>query len=89
MQKLINVMAVLSFVGTAGIVGGGTYLYVQKDAITAQLMGKVAAAATEAIAGALPSIVDGAMPELPKATGGAALPFGEGKGGGVPGMRLP
>ena len=68
-------MAVLSFVGTAGIVGGGTYLYMQKDAITAQLMGKVAAAATEAIAGALPSMMGGAMPELPKATGGASLPI--------------
>ena len=74
MKKLINAMAVLSFLGTASIIGGGTYLYVQKDAITAQLMGKVAAAATEAIAGALPALVDGAVPELPKATGGASLP---------------
>jgi len=69
-------MAVLSFLGTASIVGGGTYLYVQKDAIAAQLMGKVAAAATEAIASGLPSLVEGSMPELPKATGGASIPAG-------------
>ena len=75
MQKVINVMAVLSFVGTAGIVGGGAYLYTQKDAISAQVMGKVAAAATEAIAGALPDMLSGSMPELPKETGGAALPM--------------
>ena len=39
-----------------------------------RLMGKVAAAATEAIAGALPTLMDSATPELPKATGGASIP---------------
>ena len=33
MQKLINVLAVLSFIGTAGIVGGGTYVYLNREAI--------------------------------------------------------
>ena len=37
MQKLINVLAVLSFVGTAGIVGGGTALYLNKDSIVCLL----------------------------------------------------
>ena len=32
--KVINVLAVLSFVGTVGIIGGGTYFYLQKDAIS-------------------------------------------------------
>ena len=36
----------------------------------------------------LPGMLDAAMPELPGATGGA-IPMGEGKGGAVPGMRLP
>ena len=31
MQKLINVLAVLSFIGTAGIVGGGTYVYLNRE----------------------------------------------------------
>ena len=44
---------------------------------------KIAAAATDAIAGALPGMMDAAMPELPGATGGA-IPMGEGKGGSVP-----
>ena len=34
MQKLINVLAVLSFVGTASIVGGGVYVYLNREAIT-------------------------------------------------------
>jgi hypothetical protein len=87
-QKVINVLAVLSFAGIAGIVGGGSYVYLNKDSIIENVKGQVAAAATEAIAGALPGMMDAAMPELPGATGGA-IPMGEGKGGSVPGMRLP
>jgi hypothetical protein len=84
MQKVINVLAVLSFVGTAGIIGGGTYVYLQRDSIIEQVKEGVANAATEAIAGALPGMMDAGMPELPSSTGGAlplptttgpALPF--------------
>lgn len=70
MQKVINILAVLSFVGTAGIVGGGTAVYLNKDSIIENVKNQVAAAAGEAIAGALPGMVDSAMPELPGATGG-------------------
>jgi hypothetical protein len=85
MQKVINVLAVLSFVGTAGIVGGGTYVYLNRTSIVENIKSQVAAAAAEAISGALPGMLDAAMPELPGATGGAigmpaattgsALPF--------------
>ena len=88
MQKVINVLAVLSFVGTAGIVGGGAAVYLNKDSIIENVKGQVTAAATEAISGALPGMINAAMPELPGATGGA-IPMGESKGGSVPGMRLP
>ena len=71
MQKVINLLAVLSFVGTAGIIGGGYYLYTQKDPIIEGVKEKIVTAATEAIAGALPAMMDAAMPELPGATGGA------------------
>ena len=76
MQKVINVLAVLSFVGTAGIIGGGTVVYLRRDAIAESVKERVAAAATEAIAGALPGMLDAAMPKLPGATGGA-IPMGE------------
>jgi len=88
MQKLINVLALVSFVGVAGIIGGGAYVYLNKDALIENVKEKVTTAATEAIAGALPGMLDAAMPELPGVTGGA-VPVGEGKGGSVPGMRLP
>lgn len=88
MQRLINVLAVSSFVVSASIVGGGVYVYLNKDAMIESAKEKVTKAATEAIAGALPGLLDAAMPELPGATGGA-IPFGEDKGGSVSGMRLP
>ena len=78
MQKVINVLAVLSFLGTAGIIGGGTVVYLRRDAIAESVKERVAAAATEAIAGALPGMLDAAMPKLPGATGGA-IPMGESK----------
>ena len=77
MQKVINVLAVLSFLGTAGIIGGGTVVYLRRDAIAERVKENVAKAAE-----ALPGMMDAALPELPAATGGAipststpALPF--------------
>ena len=74
MQKVINVLAVLSFLGTAGIIGGGTVVYLRRDAIAERVKENVAKAATEAIAKALPAMMDAAMPELPETTG-PSLPF--------------
>ena len=88
MQKLINVLALSSFVVSAAVVGGGIWLYLNKDAMIEDAKEKVTEAATEAIAGALPGLIDAAMPEIPEVTGGA-IPVGEGKGGSIPGMRLP
>jgi len=74
MQKVINILALLSFAGTASIVGGGVYVYVNKDALIENAKEKVAKAAAEAIAGALPGMVDSAIPDMPVKTG-PALPF--------------
>ena len=82
MQKIINVLALSSFVVSAAVVGGGTWLYLNKDVMLEEAREKIATAATEAIAGALPGMLDAAMPELPGATGGV-VPMGEG------GPRLP
>ena len=82
MQKVINLLAVLSFVGTAGIIGGGTYIFLQRDAIIEDVKKQVTKHATEAITNALPGMLDAAMPELPEVTGpavpsttGPALPM--------------
>ena len=74
MQKVINVLAVLSFVGTAGIIGTGTVVYLRRDAIAERVTEKITKAATAAIADALPGMMDAAMPELPNSTG-TAIPF--------------
>jgi hypothetical protein len=71
MQKLINALAVLSFLGTAGIIGGGVYVYLTKDALIDSAKKQVTEAATEAITEALPGMLDAAIPALPSATGGA------------------
>jgi len=86
MQKVINALALLSFLGTAGIVGGGAYVYLNKDAIIENAKEKIMSAATEAIAGALPGMMDAAMPELPGATGGAVPGLPSTTGGAVPGV---
>ena len=86
MQKVINVLAVLSFVGVAGIIGGGTYVYIQRDTLIENAKEKIASAATEAIAGALPGMLEAAMPELPGATGGAVPGMGGSVGGSIPGF---
>jgi len=82
MQKLINLLAVLSFLGTASIVGGGAYVYLNREAIIEDAKGKVTAAATEAITSALPGLVEGLLPEMPEVEmpglpteTGPALPF--------------
>ena len=74
MQKVINVLAVLSFVGTAGIIGGGTYIFLQKDDIIDDVKKQVTEAAVEGVSGALPGLIDAAMPELPNTTG-PSVPF--------------
>ena len=56
MQKVINVLALSSFVVSAAIVSGGAYVYINKDAMIERARGRIAAAATEAIAGALPGM---------------------------------
>jgi len=81
MQKVINVLAVLSFAGTAGIVGSGAYVYLNKDALIEKAKENATEAIMAAVTDALPGMVSGAMPELPGATGGAiGIPAG---GGGI------
>ena len=78
MQKVINVLALSSFIVSGAVVVGGAYVYLNKDAMIERAKERIANAATEAIAGALPGMIDSAMPELPKTTGPA-----------TPTMRLP
>ena len=83
MQKLINVIALLSGLTSLGLIGGGAYLYTQKDALVEGAITKVTEAAVSAVSSALPGMLDAAMPELPNVTGGA-IPAPPSVGGGAP-----
>ena len=69
MQKVINGLAIASFAVSAAVVGGGVYVYLNKDAMIESAKEGVVKAATEAVSGALPGLIDSAMPNLPSATG--------------------
>ena len=85
MQKLINVIALLSGLTSAALIGGAGYVLLNKDALIDQAKDAATKAATEAVTAALPGMLDAAMPEMPElpgATGGVvpeastpALPF--------------
>lgn len=70
MQKLINLIALLSGLVSLSVLGGGTYLYLQKDILIEQARKSATEAVTAAVTEALPGMINSAMPELPKMTGG-------------------
>ena len=76
MQGLFNLMALSSFVVSASIVGGGIYLYQNKDKIITNVVDNAKTAVTEEITKALPDIINSIVkvPEVPETTG-PAVPF--------------
>ena len=64
MQKIINVLAIASSVVSLTVVGGGVYLYTQKDAIIDGVKSKV-------MKSVMPSIGGGITDAIPKSTGPA------------------
>jgi len=71
MQKLINVIALASGLVSLSVVAGAGYLYVNKDTLIENARERVTTSVTEAVSGALPGLIDAAMPELPTTTGPA------------------
>lgn len=79
MQTLINLMALSSFVVSASLVGGGAYLYQNKDEIIKGVVDNAKEKITEEITKAIPGIIDSVVeipevPQMPTSTG-PALPF--------------
>ena len=70
MQKIINVLAISSFVISLSVVGGGVYLYTQKDAIIDGVKSKVMKSVMPdmggAITDAIPKTPGPAIPGIPK-----------------------
>ena len=70
MQKLVNVVALLSGLVSLGVVGGGAYLFLNKDALIEDVRIKATEEITKTVTEALPGMVKSAMPTMPSATGG-------------------
>ena len=64
MQKIINVLALSSFAISLTVVGGGVYLYTQKDTIIDNVKSNI-------MKSVLPDIGGGITDALPKSTGPA------------------
>lgn len=71
MQKLINTIALLSGLVSLSVLGGGAYLYINKDTLIEDAREKVTKAVTDTVTDALPEMIQGAMPKMPKVTGGS------------------
>ena len=74
MQKLINLIALLSGLVSLSVVGGGAYLYLQKDVLIEDAKKNAIETVTKSVTEALPGLIKDQMPELPTTTGGA-IPF--------------
>jgi hypothetical protein len=71
MQKVINVIALLSGLTSLSLIGGSAFVLMNKDVWIEQAKENVANAAVEVVSGALPGLIDASMPELPTTTGPA------------------
>lgn len=73
MQKLINVIALLSGLVSLSVLGGGFYLYKNANVMVEDARKKVIQEITES----LPKIVEEMMPDVPEipSTTGPAIPF--------------
>lgn len=83
MQKIINLIALLSGLVSLTTVAGAVYLYKNADTMIEDVRGKVIEEVTETI----PKIVKGLMPnvpELPKATGDIISPVPSATGPVIP-----
>ena len=80
MQKIVNVISIFSGIVSLSIVGVTGYVVLNRESIVEGVKEEVIKSATEAVSGALPGLVESAVPELPGATGGVSgigvgLPF--------------
>jgi len=77
MQKIINAIALLSGLTSLALIGGSSYVLLNKDALVEKVMKNASEAAIESVTTALPGMLESAMPEVPElpTQTGPALPF--------------
>ena len=71
MQKVFNVMALLSFIVSGATIAGAFYLYKNADVMIEEAREK----AIKEIAEAIPKIVEEMMPDLPEVPSTTGLPI--------------
>jgi len=77
MQKVINVIALLSGLTSLAVISGGVYVYMNQEGWKEEAKERLAEVIAEGITGALPGLLDSAMPEIPEVPSatGPAIPF--------------
>ncbi len=75
MQKLINVIALLSGLTSLSLIGGSAYVLMNQEAWRAQAQLELRNLVVEGMQDALPGLLDAAVPELPQTTGPAIPPL--------------
>ena len=81
MQKLINVLAVTSFVVSGAVVGSGIYVYLNRASIIDGVKSKI----MESVTGSLGDLGGGLVPDIGlPSTEGTSSPLPSGVGLGVP-----
>ena len=61
MQKLINVLALSSFIVSAAAVGGGVYIFTNKDALIEKVKGQIMESVMDTLPGGLGGLAGGAL----------------------------
>jgi len=75
MQKLINVLALTSFAISAGVVAGGTYVYLEKDNLVESVKENITKEIQGIVGDALVGGLNSGVPEVPGVeSGGASIP---------------
>ena len=64
MQKVINFMAVFSFIGVASLTGMGIYIELNRDKLAEEYKQKVIGYITDLVSEELPGMVDGLVPDV-------------------------
>ena len=80
MQKLINVLAVTSFVVSGAVVGSGVYLYFNRASIIDGVKSKI----MESVTGSLGDLGGGLVPDIGNPMSESSAPLPSGVGLGVP-----
>lgn len=75
MQKLINVIALLSGLTSLSLIGGSAYVLMNQEAWRAQAQLELRNLVVKGMQDALPGLLDDAVPELPQTTGPAIPPL--------------